>query len=70
MNKEFELNGHEYVQLDKLLKLLALVATGGEAHARVSNREVMVNGAVEIQKRKKIRVGDKVLFQDTAIIIK
>jgi ribosome-associated protein YbcJ (S4-like RNA binding protein) len=29
---EFELNGHEFIPLNKLLKLLNLVQSGGEAN--------------------------------------
>lgn len=50
--------GEEYIELKNLIKLLGWVDTGGEAHARIDNREISVNGAVETQRRKKIRKGD------------
>jgi len=59
---EFELRGHEFILLNKLLKLLNLVQSGGEANQRIEEGEVKVNAAVEKQKRKKLRVGDKVTF--------
>jgi ribosome-associated protein len=68
--KEFELEGHEYIALNQLLKMLGLVETGGEANIRVDDGEVMVNGAVELQRRKKLRSGDKVVFHDQTILIK
>ena len=67
---EFELQGHEFIPLNKLLKLLNLVQSGGEANQRIEEGEVMVNDAVEKQKRKKLRVGDKILFQSVTVIIK
>lgn len=66
---EFELQGHDHITLNNLLKVLHLVGTGGEANIRISNGEVQVNGAVETQKRKKLRAGDKVEFQKTVITI-
>jgi ribosome-associated protein len=66
----FELTDHEYIQLNQLLKLLGLVETGGEANQRIVDGEVMVNQAVEYQKRKKLRPGDIVLFGKQKIVIK
>ena len=67
---EFELNEHEFIPLNKLLKLLNLVLSGGEANQRIEEGEVMVNDTVEKQKRKKLRVGDKVVFNNKIIIIR
>ena len=67
---DFELQGHDHITLNNLLKVLHLVGTGGEANIRISNGEVRVNGAVETQKRKKLRAGDKVEFQKTTIEIR
>ena len=67
---EFELEGHEFIPLNKLLKLLGLVESGGEANQRIEEGDVFVNDAKETQKRKKLRVGDKVMFFDKTIIIK
>lgn len=52
----------EFIPLDKLLKFMQLVNTGGEAHIMIEDGMVKVNGVVELQKRKKIRVGDNVQF--------
>jgi ribosome-associated protein len=67
---EFELNDHEFIPLNKLLKLLNLVQTGGESNQRIEEGEVTVNGVVEKQKRKKLRAGDRVVFQKTVVIIR
>jgi ribosome-associated protein len=67
---EFELQGHDFITLNNLLKVLHLVGTGGEANIRISNGEVRVNGAVETQKRKKLRAGDKVEFGKMVIVIR
>lgn len=68
--QEFYLENHEYIPLNNLLKFLRLVDTGGEANARISSGEVLVNGAVELQKRKKLRVGDVVAFGGATIVIR
>lgn len=65
----FQLRDHDHIPLNNLLKLLNLVETGGEANIRISEGEVKVNGAIETQKRKKLRPGDVVLFQKTTITI-
>ena len=67
---EFELEGHEFIPLNKLMKLLNLVQSGGEANQRIDEGEVKVNGAMENQKRKKLRAGDKVEFDGNTIVIK
>jgi ribosome-associated protein len=64
----FSLTGDkEYITLDKLLKLMRVVGSGGEAHAVISEGMVKVNGLAETQKRKKLRVGDKVEFDEQVI---
>jgi len=68
--KEFDLEGHEYIALNQLLKMMGWVETGGEANIRVDDGEVMVNDAVELQRRKKLRPGDKVVYNGQSIIIK
>jgi ribosome-associated protein len=67
--KEFKLEGHEFIELNKLLKRLHLVGTGGEANARIEQGEVLVNEAVETQKRKKLRPGDRVQFGKQVITV-
>ena len=67
---EFKLEGHEYIELNKLLKLTHLVSTGGEANNRIDQEEVMVNDHIETRRRNKLRSGDKVTFGDQEILVK
>jgi ribosome-associated protein len=67
---EFELNNHEYITLNNLLKFMGFVQTGGEANQTIENGEVKVNNSVETQKRKKLRVGDKVQYLNKEVLIK
>ena len=48
------------IQLDALLKFAALVATGGEAKARIQAGHVRVNGVRETHRGRKLRPGDVV----------
>jgi ribosome-associated protein len=59
-----------FIPLDKLLKLMNLVASGGEAHAVITEGMVRVNGATELQKRKKMRAGDTAEFNGQTIEVK
>jgi ribosome-associated protein len=63
---EFALNT-EYIELNKLLKLMQLTQTGGEANISIMEGEVKVNGTVAHEKRKKIRKGDIVSFRKKTI---
>lgn len=67
---EFTLDGQEYIELNRLLKMLSLVGTGGEAKIRISEGEALVNGEMETQVRKKLRAGDVVEFAGDKIEIK
>jgi ribosome-associated protein len=66
---EFQLNDFEYIELNKLLKLMKLVGSGGEANMMITNEEVKVNGVIETQKRKKLRKGDKIEFNESQIVV-
>lgn len=65
----FELNGQEYIELNKLLKLTGVVESGGFANMVISDEAVVVNGEVETRKRKKCRAGDIVAFNGDKIDI-
>ena len=65
--QKFILDGSEFIELNKLMKLLNLVETGGEANLLIDNGELKVNGVVEKQRRKKLRPGDVVIFRRETI---
>lgn len=58
----FKLGKHPFVELNKLMKILNWVESGGQANAFISEGEVMVNALVETRKRKKLKVGDRISF--------
>jgi len=59
----------EPTELFKILKFEGLVSSGGEAKAAIAAGQVLLNGAIEIQKRKKIVSGDSIEFGDEKIKI-
>ncbi|MEQ8906518.1 RNA-binding S4 domain-containing protein [Ekhidna sp.] len=65
----FELEGHDFIELNKLLKIMQLVGSGGEAKQFIDEGLVQVNGTIEKQRRKKLRKGDKILFEGQEVII-
>lgn len=58
---ELTLRG-DYIELDKLLKALGLVESGGRARVLIAAGEVKVDGQVELRKTAKIRAGQTVTF--------
>ena len=66
---EFTLDGQEFIELNRLLKLMSLVSSGGEANMFISDGQVMVNGEVELRKRNKIKAGFKVKFDGKIIVV-
>lgn len=64
----FELDpGHDYVELNQLLKLTGLCDSGGAGKAIVASGAVRVDGQVELRKTCKIRVGQSVRYQGLTI---
>lgn len=60
----------EFIKLQDLLKFAGLVETGGEAKERVQAGEALVNGETCLQRGKKLRPGDKVLFAGEELAVR
>jgi len=58
----------EYIELYKLLKVLDLVDTGGQAKMIVADGYVIRNGEKETRKRAKIVSGDVLIVGDDVTI--
>ncbi len=52
--------GDRAINLTQVLKLAGWALHGGEAKALISEGLVLVNGAVELRKRRKMALGDTV----------
>ncbi|MBS7456513.1 RNA-binding S4 domain-containing protein [Coralloluteibacterium stylophorae] len=59
--------GHDFVELNQLLKLTGLAGSGGQGKALVASGEVRVDGSVELRKTCKIRAGQMVTLGGAAI---
>ena len=60
----------EPIELYKILKFEGMVTSGGEAKVAVASGQVLLNGEIETQKRKKIVSGDTIEFGEDKICIK
>lgn len=67
--EEFELNGHEFVELNNLLKLTGMCSSGGSAKMVIADGQVKVNDQIELRKRCKIRSGQRVEFAGQKIMV-
>ena len=59
----------EPIELYKILKFEGFAASGGEAKAAIAAGSVSVNGAVELQQRKKIVSGDTIELGGVRLLI-
>ena len=67
---QFELDGHDYIELHSLLKVTGLCESGGVAKLLISDGLVQVDGAVETRKRCKIRTDQIVNFDGQQITVR
>ena len=55
----------EIIKLDSFLKWAAIVSSGSEAKLYIQDGLVKVNNEICTQRGKKLKVGDKVNFEDS-----
>ncbi len=60
----------EPIELYKILKFEGMASSGGQAKLVIASGEVLVNGKLETQKRRKIASGDTIEFDDDKICIR
>jgi ribosome-associated protein len=65
----YQLKGEEYIELIKLLKIMRVSESGGQAKLMVEDGIVYLNGQLESRKRAKLRTGDFVEVLDFKIKI-
>lgn len=65
----YELRGEEYIELIKLLKIMRISESGGQAKQMVDDGIVYRNGEQEFRKRAKLRAGDVIEVMDFKITI-
>lgn len=57
------------IELCQFLKFGGLTDSGGKAKQVISDGQVLLNGAVETRKGKKLATGDRVTFAGQTIIV-
>jgi ribosome-associated protein len=57
------------IELCQFIKFGGLTGSGGEAKQLISDGKVLLNGAVETQKRKKLVAGDRVTVGEETIVV-
>ncbi|MES2692033.1 MAG: RNA-binding S4 domain-containing protein, partial [Verrucomicrobiota bacterium] len=57
------------IDLCQFIKFGGLAGSGGEAKQLVAEGSVHLNGVVELQKRKKLAVGDRVTVNGQTIVV-
>lgn len=65
--KTYELKGEEYIELIKLLKIMRISESGGQAKLMVEDGIVYRNGEQEFRKRAKIRAGEVIEVEDIKV---
>ncbi len=60
----------DFIELYKLLKVLDLVDSGGQAKMLIEENHVFRNGELEMRKRAKILRGEEIRIGDVIINIK
>ena len=59
----------EYIKLDQFLKLAQVVQSGGEAKHLIQSGAVLVNGAVETRRWRKLYPGDVVKVAGEELVV-
>lgn len=67
---EYDLDGHEFIELNILLKTLGVARSSGEADASIMKGKVTVNDDIVTLKRYKVRSGFSVVCNDKVILVK
>ena len=67
--KTFILEEREFIELYKVIKIEGMVSSGGEAKAVIADGQVLANGLIETQTRKKTVSGDIIEFRGEKICL-
>ncbi len=67
--KTFSLEGRPYIELHNLMKIMGWCESGGRAGVLISSGAVSVNDEVELRKRRKLRSGHKIVFDQQQVIV-
>lgn len=57
------------IRLDQFLKSQGVVGTGGQAKLVIQDGLVLVNSSTETRRRRQLRAGDVVQFEDQRLVV-
>lgn len=57
------------IRLDQFLKAHGIVGTGGQAKLLIQDGQILVNGEVDTRRRRQLREGDVVQFEDQQFLV-
>jgi ribosome-associated protein len=60
---EFSLKNKNFIELNKLLKVLSIAESGGAANQMIIEGLVLLNHKIETRKRCKLRIGDLITIE-------
>ena len=66
---DFALRG-EHITLEALLKASGVVGPGGAGKALIAAGGVLVNGAAETRRGRKLRAGDEVALDGSRVLVR
>jgi len=58
-----------FIELNRLIKVLNIAESGGQANKIIDDGKVMVNGHKESRRRNKLRPGDSIIIGKMTILI-
>lgn len=64
---EFNLGGHDHIELKKLLKVCNPCELGGESNAVIDEGQVRVDGKVETRKSLKLTLDQVVVYKNQSV---
>ena len=67
MMEEFKLERNEFIELNDLMKITGMCASGGMAKIMITEGKVVVDGKIELKRRCKIRAGQIVTVEDREV---
>lgn len=59
----------DYIKLDQLLKLANIAQSGGHAKIMILSEQVKVNGETVLERGRKLRPGDVILYESEEVQI-
>jgi ribosome-associated protein len=67
--ESFNIEQSDYIELNNLLKVTGLCESGGRANQLIVTGQVKVDGQTETRKRRKIRAGNSVEYENQIITV-